>query len=125
MGAENKKIITMSFVSAGVLTGFVISLLMDVAASAFGVIARLQDIQVFRHGLPVALGLLVFGLLQFRPALNVWADEVVSEIRKVVWPSRKDTMGMTMVVCVLVVMSGVVVFGFDWVAAFVIEKIVQ
>lgn len=125
MGAENKKIITMSFVAAGVLTAFVTSLLMDVAASAFGAVARVQDIQAVRHGLPVALGLLVFGLLQFRPALNVWADEVVSEIRKVVWPSRKDTMGMTMVVCVLVVMSGIVVFGFDWVAAFVIEKIVQ
>ncbi|OQW52195.1 MAG: hypothetical protein A4S09_09045 [Proteobacteria bacterium SG_bin7] len=115
----------MSFVAAGALTAFVVSLLMDVAASAFGVVARMQDVQVFRHGLPVALGLLVFGLLQFRPVVNIWADEVVSEIRKVVWPSRKDTMGMTMVVCVLVVMSGVVVFGFDWVAAFVIEKIVQ
>ncbi len=125
MGADNKKIITMSFLAAGVLTAFLVSLLMDVAASAFGVIARVQDIQAVRHGLPVVLGALVFSVLQFRPSLNVWADEVVSEIRKVVWPSRKDTMGMTMVVCVLVVMSGLVVFGFDWVAAFVVEKLVQ
>lgn len=125
MGADNKKIITMSFVAAGVLTALVVSLLLDVAASAVGAVARLQDIQAFRHGLPVVLGVLAFGLLQFRPKMNVWADEVVSEIRKVVWPSRKDTMGMTMVVCILVVMSGVVVFGFDWVAAFVVEKIVQ
>ncbi len=125
MGTDNKKIITMSFLTAGILAALVVSLLMDVAASAFGVVARLQDNQVFRHGLPVVLGLAVFGVFQFRPALNVWADEVVSEIRKVVWPSRKDTMGMTMVVCILVVMSGIVVFGFDWVAAFVVEKLVQ
>jgi preprotein translocase subunit SecE len=125
LGADNKKIITMSFVAAAVIAAFVTSLLMDVAASAFGAVARLQGSDVFRHGLPVAVLVLVFGLLQFRPKMNVWADEVVSEIRKVVWPSRKDTMGMTMVVCILVVMSGVVVFGFDWVAAFIVEKIVQ
>ena len=33
--------------------------------------------------------------------------EVVSELRKVVWPSRKETLGSTVVVLVIVVISGI------------------
>ncbi len=124
MGNDNKKIVAVSFVCAGILTAIVANLLLDVLASTFGVVARLQDYEIFRHGLPVALGLAAYLSLQLRPSMQLWADEVVSEIRKVVWPSRRDTFAMTVVVCVLLVVSGVAVYACDQISTFLIEKII-
>lgn len=125
MGSDNKKIITFSFLGAGILFGLIISLLLDVLASMSGTVTRIMDNQAFRHGFPIFAALALFLSLKFKASANVWADEVVSEIKKVVWPSRRNTFGMTAVVCILLVVSGVVVWGFDQVATFVVEKIVQ
>ena len=49
----------------------------------------------------------------------------VSEVRKVVWPSRKDTVAMTTVCCVMVVLSGVAFGLFDFVASQLIKVFVN
>ncbi len=107
MENDNKKIITLSFAVAGVLVGLVVSTLIDVAAASFGVASRIFSTPYAVHGTPVVFGLVTFALLQWNVAVSVWAEEVVSEIRKVVWPSRKDTTAMTILVCLMVLISGV------------------
>ena len=52
-------------------------------------------------------------------------DGVVGELMKVVWPSRKDTGLMTVVVVICLIISGVVVGVYDTVWAFVINKIIK
>lgn len=125
MKSENKKIITVSFVLAGVLSGFVLSVLLETFAATFGFVARAMASDVFRHGLPVAVGLGVFLALQLRTKTCVWADEVVSEIRKVVWPSRRDLTAMTVVVCVFVVFSGVMLGFFDFFSGYLVKIVVN
>jgi preprotein translocase subunit SecE len=109
----NSKILTLSFAIAGALLGFTVHLLIKSFSAAFGIIARMADTDIVRHGVPVAIGLVVFASLQFNPKVKGWGDEVVSEIRKVVWPSRKDTTAMTIVVVIMVCISSLIVTGFD------------
>ena len=123
MDKSISKILTLSFALAGALVGVTISLLMRAFAGAFGVVARLTDADIVRHGLPVAIGFAVFALLQFNPKVRAWGEEVVVEVKKVVWPSRKDTVAMTIVVLIMVAISSVIITGFDGVSAAVMKWI--
>lgn len=121
MDKTNSKILTLSFAIAGAISGLTLHLLIKSFAAAFGVVARFADSDAVRHGLPVVVGILVFAALQFNPRVLTWADEVAVEIRKVVWPSRKDTTAMTIVVLVMVAISSVIITGFDLTSGLVLK----
>lgn len=119
MDKTNSKIITMSFAIAGAIVGTTIHLLIKAFAGAFGVVARFADSDVVRHGLPVVLGLGLFLGLQFNAKVKAWAEEVVIEVRKVVWPSRKDTTVSTVFVVVMVLISSVIITVFDFTSGYI------
>jgi preprotein translocase subunit SecE len=114
MENTNSKIITASFAFGGVILGLTVHLLLKAFASAFGFVARMADYDIVRHGLPIASALILFGVCQFHPKIRAWAEEVVAEVRKVVFPSRKDTTAMTISVIVMVFISSVIITAMDW-----------
>lgn len=113
MDKTNSKILTFSFACAAMLLGLTLHMLIRILSGAFGTVARLTDTDIMRHGLPVAFGLLAFAFLQFNPRVHTWGEEVVGEIRKVVWPSGKDVTGMTIVVIIFVILASVIITCFD------------
>jgi len=125
MDKTNSKIITLSFALTGAIVGFTFHLLLKSFAGAFGIVARFSDSDLVRHGLPVAIGLGLFIFLQFNSKILVWADEVIAEVMKVVWPSQKDTTAMTIVVVVMVLISSVIVSSFDFVSGYVINMVMM
>ncbi len=125
MTDQSKKILTLSFAIVGLLTGFTVHLLLKAFAGAFAIVARAAGSDLIQHGVPVLIGFGIFLALQFNKKVLVWGDEVVAEISKVVWPSRKDVTGMTIVVCVMVLISSVVVMGFDFFSASVVSLLVK
>lgn len=114
MENTNSKIITASFATAAVILGVTVHLLLKAFSGAFGIVARFTDTDLVRHGLPIATGLLLFAVCQFHPKILAWAEEVVAEVRKVVFPSRKDTVAMTISVIVMVLISSVIITCMDW-----------
>lgn len=125
MESTNKKILTMSFIGAGVLLAFVVRVLVQtITPATSGVIARTLTSDFVVHILPAVLGFGFFLYLQLSKAIVKWADEVVSEIKKVVWPSRKDTVAMTIVVIVMCLISAVVIWAFDVASAFFVNYLV-
>ena len=123
MEKTNSKIITLCFALGGILLGVVVSLLIKAFAGAFAFVARAADVDVVRHGLPLLVGLGFFLVCQFNPKIVKWADEVVVEIKKVVWPSRKDTTAMTIVCCMMVLFASLIIAGFDLVSGYIINKL--
>lgn len=123
MDKTNQKILTLSFVIFSVLIGLSVSLLMKTMSGAFAPIARIHDIDFIKHGLPVLVGAVLFLVLQFNKNVLAWGDEVVLEIRKVVWPSRKDTTSMTIVVIIMVLISSVIITVFDFVSGYTFDFI--
>lgn len=118
-------IVNAAFVAMGFLTYFVVSLLFETLAGAFGPVARLHNQEIFKHGLPVASGLVLFLALFLNQKVHVFADEAVTELRKVVWPSRKDTIAMTIVCCVMVIVAGMGFGVFDFLASQLIKVFVN
>jgi preprotein translocase subunit SecE len=123
MNNENKKFITVSFVAAGIIIGIVVSSLLAAFSTFSGAIASAYANDSLRHGIPVALGIVTFLVLQFNKIAVTYADEVVSELKKVVWPNRKDTTAMTIVVCIMVLISGLVLGFFDFISNYVVNKL--
>lgn len=125
MEKANSKILTFSFATAAILVALTTSLLIKAFAGAFGVVAKAADSDLIRHGLPVALGVVVFAVLQFNPKVLAWGEEVVTEVRKVVWPSRKDTVAMTIACVVMVLISSVIISSFDLISGFFINFLMK
>ncbi|UOF01198.1 preprotein translocase subunit SecE [Bdellovibrio reynosensis] len=125
MEKTNSKILTISFAVAAFLAGLTISLLIKAFAGAFGIVARFADSDIVRHGLPVAVGFVVFAVLQFNPKVLAWGEDVVTEVRKVVWPSRKDTTAMTIACVVMVLISSVIISSFDLISGFFINFLMK
>ena len=60
------------------------------------------------------------GILSWRPR---WVMDIISELRKVVWPSRPDTMHLTVVVLIVSVIIGLFLGGVDLGFAWLVEHI--
>jgi preprotein translocase subunit SecE len=127
MDAEksNESLVSTAFAMFGILIYFIVSVLLEVLAGTFGIVARFRNMEVVQHGLPVAVGFIVFLYLFMNKKTHTWADECIGEVRKVVWPTRKDVMAMTMVVCVMVVFAGVSFGIFDFFASQLIKLFVN
>jgi preprotein translocase subunit SecE len=125
MDNTNSKIVTLSFLSFSALIGFTIATLLRVFSGAFGIVAKAMELDIIKHGLPIAVALGLFLYLQLNKNILVWADEVIAEIKKIVWPPAKDTRGMTIVVVIMVLISSVIVSVFDMFSGFVLNQLMK
>lgn len=125
MDKTNSKIVTLSFLAFSALVGFTVATLLRVFSGAFGVVAKAMDSDLFRHGVPIAIGLGVFLYLQLNKDILTWADEVIAEIKKIVWSPMKDVKGMTIVVVIMILISGVIISTFDMLSGFVLNQLMK
>ncbi|MBR1781542.1 MAG: preprotein translocase subunit SecE [Oscillospiraceae bacterium] len=58
-------------------------------------------------------------------SIGKYFREMKSELKKVVWPSRKTVFRNTVVVILVVLVLGVLIWVFDWLAAAVISALVH
>lgn len=54
-----------------------------------------------------------------------WFREMKSELKKVVWPTKKQVMKNTIVAVTVMVVSGVVLWAFDQVAMLVVQTLIS
>lgn len=125
MENDNKKIVTLIAVFSGAVFALVLEILLEALAASFSWIVQLRSNDLAKHGIPIVAGFAVFSLLQFHPKIKVWLEEVVSEIRKIVWPSQKDVTAMTIVCCVMVVVAGIGFGLFDYLSSQLIKVFVN
>jgi preprotein translocase subunit SecE len=125
MDNTNSKIATLSFLCFAGLIGFTVSTLLHVFSGAFGFVAMAMGNDLVKHGVPVAIALVLFFYLQFNKNILAWADEVIAEVKKVVWPPLKDTRGMTIVVVIMVFISSIIVSVFDMFSGYVLNQLMK
>lgn len=116
MKQENLKIVTISFVSLAFLAGFVAKVLFEILAVSVGFFAAFYSQDIFRHGIPFVVGVGVFLYCQMKKEVRILVDEVVTEVKKVVWPTKKELYAMSFVVSLILILSGVVLGIFDLIA---------
>lgn len=125
MNKTNEKLLTLSFASFAFLIGLSLHLILKSFSGAFAVIARLNENDLFKHGLPVIVGLGIFFYLQFNKTTIEWGREVILEITKVVFPTKSDTTALTIVVVIFVLISSVIITLFDFISSFIVKGIIN
>lgn len=125
MDQSNKKIVTMSFLVFGALAAYIVSSVIKILEASVSFFARLSTNDMFTHGLPVAVGIALFVYLQFNSKTNQWGQDVVAEIRKMVWRTGKDTVAVTVAVCIMVLISGVVLGLLDYLSSKLINYLIS
>lgn len=79
--------------------------------------------EFFVNGI-AALIALVVGVMAYRSdRLYVLASDVAAELKKVTWPTRKETQVATLVVLVTVVLASMILGAFDMVWSFLTDKV--
>lgn len=114
--SENLKIVTVSFVLLSFLAAFVVRVLFETLSVAFGFFANYYSMDLFRHGVPIFAGVACFVFFQVSSQYRKLADEVVTEVRKVVWVGKTELYSMTVLVSVILIVSGIALGFFDLVA---------
>lgn len=56
---------------------------------------------------------------------NNMVKETKSELKKVIWPSRKDVINGTVVVAVMVIVVGAIILAFDFVSSALVKKLIS
>lgn len=122
---SNQKIIMVAFAATAAIVWIVAGILIETLSATVGIVARVADQDLVRHGLPVALALLTFALLRLRSSSVLWADEVVTELKRVVFPSQKDTSAMTVVVVIMLMILGSALWLFDVLSSQLMQFLVK
>lgn len=125
MEKTNSKYVTLAFIAFSALVGFTIASLLQALSGAFATIARLSNYDMFKHGLPIIVAFLLFFALQLNKSVLVWTDEVIAEIKKIVWPPIKDTRAMTVVVIIMVFISSIIISAFDLFSGFALNQLIK
>ena len=122
MDTGNSKIVTACFILAGILAGVATNILyLVLLAIVSGSVLRWLGSDAIHHVFPLVVGFTVFLWLQLSAKRRAYASDVISEVKKIVWPTAGQTISFTLFVCVLLVGSGVVLGIFDLISAQLIE----
>ena len=57
--------------------------------------------------------------------IKKWFREMKSELKKVVWPSKKATMKNVLVAVTVMVVSGIVIWAFDQIAMLIVQTLMK
>ena len=113
---KNQRFVLMSFFTAAVLVG------MSLQGLGAPLLANFEisnpEIALGLNATSVAafiVGIVTFFVLNRHPVAYRFTDEVVTEFRKVTWPSKEETVRSTTVVVVFTVIVSLALAGYDWI----------
>lgn len=110
---DNRKLILAFYMVCSAVLWFLSRSFIEWTYHTFYAIRRYAAVGVLREALPVVLGIGLFAILLRHPRANTVMDEVVSELKKVTWPSRDDVVKSTTVVIICILIASFLLAGFD------------
>jgi preprotein translocase subunit SecE len=85
------------------------------AVGAYDLETRVRNVELVLRGASILLGAIVFFVLYRNQQANQFMNEVVTELARVTWPTHKETTNGTIIVIVMVLVSGMVLGLFDYI----------
>ena len=113
MDQDRQKWVNLSYICAAALTGYIVFSLSNMVAGKYDLETRMQHIDLILRGVSVFVGLVLFLIMYRHQKVNQFMNEVIIELSRVTWPMRPDTAKATMVVIIMVLISGLFLGGMD------------
>ena len=115
MEAQYQKWVNLSYLAAAVLLGYIVFSAAGTIVGAYDLEARVRNIELILRGISIFAGGVLFLALYRHEQANQFMNEVMAELARVSWPTQKDTSSATVVVIVMVLISGVILGLLDYV----------
>jgi preprotein translocase subunit SecE len=110
---DNRKIILTFYIVSSLIVGFMLRTGIQYFYSISFRIRQIPGITAIREAVPVAIALILFAFLARHKRYNDLLDDVVSELKKVTWPSREDVVRSTVVVLACIAIASLILGFFD------------
>jgi preprotein translocase subunit SecE len=115
MESQYKKWVNLSYLAVAVLLGYIVFSLSQRLTSTYDLETHVQNIDLIIRVLSIVAGGILFLILYRNERANEFMSEVVVELSRVTWPTRRETASATLVVIIMVMISGMVLGFFDYV----------
>ena len=110
---DRQKWVNLSFISLAGLVAYIMFEIFYMVSSTYDLETRVRNIDLIMRAGSVGIGAILFFILYRHDKANQFMNETVVELTRVTWPTQKDTSRATLVVIVMVIISGVVLGGLD------------
>jgi preprotein translocase subunit SecE len=107
--------VNLGFLVMGVLAALLVSYALTRAIPIFDLETKVKNVQVVRQIVSLVFGAVVAFFLYRHPKVSAFANEVALELSRVTWPSNRDTNSGTVVVVIMVIVSGLILGLLDYV----------
>jgi preprotein translocase SecE subunit len=115
MESQYQKWVNLSYLAVAILFGYIVFSMAGKIVGAYDLEARIRNIDLILRGVSALLGAILFIVLYRHEEANQFMNEVMVELSRVAWPTQKDTSSATLVVIVMVVVSGIVLGLLDYI----------
>jgi preprotein translocase subunit SecE len=113
MDSQRQKWVNLSYLVFSALVAYVLFSISFKVAGKYDLETRVQQIDLWIRGGSLLIGAALFGFLYSHSKINEFMNEVVIELSRVTWPTRNETSKATIVVIIMVLISGVVLGSLD------------
>jgi preprotein translocase subunit SecE len=114
MESQYQKWVNLSYLAVAILLGYVVFAFGAKFIGAYDLESRVHNVELILRGISVLAGAVLFLVLYMNEQANQFMNEVMVELSRVTWPTQRETMSATVVVLIMVVISGVVLGMLDY-----------
>jgi len=114
MESQHQKWVNLSYLAVAILFGYIVFSMAGKIIGAYDLEARVRNIELILRGISVVAGAILFIGLYRHEQANQFMNEVMVELSRVAWPTQKDTTSATLVVIIMVVISGMILGFLDY-----------
>ena len=121
MESQHQKWVNLSYLAVAALVGYMVFTFSSQMVGAYDLESRVRSIDLVVRLLSIVAGAVLFFALFKNEKSNQFMNEVVVELTRVTWPSQKETTSATMIVIIMVLISGMILGLLDYVWTRVIQ----
>jgi preprotein translocase subunit SecE len=114
MESEHQKWVNLSFLAVAILFGYIVFSTSGKIIGAYDLEARVRNIDLILRTISALAGGILFLVLYKNEQANQFMNEVIVELSRVTWPTQKDTRSATVVVIIMVLISGMILGLLDY-----------
>jgi preprotein translocase SecE subunit len=114
MESQFQKWVNLSYLAVAILLGYLVFTLSAKIVGTYDLETRVHNIGLIIQIASVAIAGILFLILYRNDNANQFMNEVMLELSRVTWPTQKETTSATIVVIIMVLISGAVLGLLDY-----------
>jgi preprotein translocase subunit SecE len=124
MENQQQKWVTLSYLAVAALLSFVALQLGQKLVGAYDLEAKVRNAEMILRMVSILLGAVLFFVLYRSEPATQFVSEVVVELSRVTWPNQKETRSATLLVIIMVLISGLFLGFLDYLWTVVLKWVI-